>query len=326
MADGKLDSEELKKLIKRGRKQRLPLAFCPGAKDDNILLIDKRKKPDVLARAARKQGTGNKVAFGTFTVEGKVLELTCEHPLPALAKNLKRHLKKEKIRLNVVVLDMSGSVLESDIEELPDDPSWDDDAGGDADGDAGAATDVAASPADPAEPTTGPAGAAPLVARLKALHPGIIAAPQGPAGKLQKAVALAVALIKSGNMAKADATIAAIEAAIAKLAASAATPAETPAGATPATAPADLRQLAGRAKALQSAIAGISGPANSKLAAALNTAIGHIKARELATAETLLGRIEDAAGKARAAMPTATESTRESTTESPTEAEAAPSP
>lgn len=333
MADQKVEGDELKKLVKLGKKKTLSFAFCPGKKNDHTMLIDRRKKPEVIAKIAKKEGEGSKVAFGTFEVNGKTMELTCEKVVPALAKVLKKYLKSQKVQVNVLVMDASGNVLESDIEDLPDDPAWEEDeadegAGeGDAveDGDAAAeeeAAEEAASAPQAAETVTEPQAAdrpaeateevppagpsaAELASRLKALQPAVTSAPDAVAGKLKKAAAQAVALIKSGDMAGAERTVAALEKAAQRLGAG--TGGEAPApepGPEPAAATGgadDMRRLVARAGALKGVIADLPEPAGGKLTAALTSAAKRLKAGDLAGAGDLLGRIEAAVNKIRTA-------------------------
>ncbi|MEW2914960.1 hypothetical protein [Leisingera sp. JC11] len=115
---------ELKKLIKLAKKQPVTFAYNPGSgPKDDYFGMDRRKPAKVVGKAAKDEGVGTKAAFGTATVEGKVLSLTCIKTVPSIAKKLKKYLLSEKVRLNVQVLDESGKVLEAEIEEdLPDDP------------------------------------------------------------------------------------------------------------------------------------------------------------------------------------------------------------
>jgi len=330
MADQKVEGDELKKLVKLGKKKRLSFAFCPGQKNDHTILIDRRKKPDVIAKVAKKEGAGSKVAFGTFEVKGKTMELTCEKVVPALAKVLKKYLKSQKVQVNILVMDASGNVLESDIEDLPDDPAWEEDEADEAagEGDAAAAKEAteeeAASAPQAAETTTEPrasdpaadtreeappAGpsAAELASRLKALQPAVTSAPAAVAGKLKKAAAQAVALIKSGDMAGAERTVAALEKAAQRLGAGtgggtpAPEPAPEPAAATGGAD--DMRRLVARAGALKGVIADLPEPAGGKLTTALTSAAKRLKAGDLAGADDLLGRIEAAVNKIRSAPP-----------------------
>lgn len=294
MADLKVEGEELKKLVKLGKKKQLSFAFCPGKQNDHMIAIDRRKKPGILGKAAKSESGATKVAFGTFVMNAKTMELTCEKVVPAMAKVLKKYLKSQKVLVNVLIMDADGNVLESDEEDLPDDPSWDAADSDDADDDG---QDTTQNPAS----TESAHSAAALAGRIKAVQPAIAAAPADAGAKLTKVIAMAVSQIKSGNLDAADKTITALEGAAAKLAQAAPSDAsddETPE--TPPGAP-DLRALAARTKALKGVIADIGGPAADKLTKALINAVKQIKAGALPAADTLLGRIEDAVNKLAAA-------------------------
>ncbi|MGD9862060.1 MAG: hypothetical protein AB7S99_02490 [Pseudodonghicola sp.] len=345
MGETKVEGEELKKLVKLGKKKRLSFAFCPGPKNDHTLLIDKRKPPEVIGKLAKKEGTGSKVAYGTFVVNAKTMELTCERVVPALAKVLKKYLKTQKVLVNILVMDETGAVLESDIDELPDDPAWDtEEPDVDADEEAAAdsadaapataadtATEDRAEPPQPAAPQPdGRQQAAQLAARLKALQPALAGAPEAAAAALKKAMAMAVTQIKSADLDAADKTVTALEKAAARLRAdpAAAEPAAEPAATTaptetadPAADPAaDLRRLAARAGALKGVIAGVAGPAGQKLTAALTQAARQLKAGELAAAAALLDRIELAVNRVSAPPQPETPPAAEEETAPPPEA------
>ncbi len=301
MPDTKVEGVELKKLIKKGKRRPLSFAFCPGPKGDHIILIDKRKKPDVLSRIARRDGPGNRVAYGTFVVKAKILELTCVKEIPNMAMSLRKHLKSNKIFLNILIINLQGEVLERDDEELPDDPDWDRDDDDDDDDDA-PQEDDAVQTADTV-PDTVPDSAvakAALAGRIKAVQPAISTVPGSNGEVLKKAFAKAVSQIKSGDLKAAEHTISMLEAAAAKLAASASGGQTPPAKATPPAGAAPdartlARSLALRANALKQQIQGIPDPAAKQLTKALQGAVKQIRAGELAGADTLLTRIEGAA-------------------------------
>ena len=128
MAEFGVEGAELKKMIKAAKKAPVAFGFNPGKDDDSAYLgMDKLKPAQVVGKDAKETGDGNKYAFGTATVAGKVISLTCERAMPGLAKRLKKFLKSNKVMLNVVVMDKDGNLLESDIEDdLPDDPELED--------------------------------------------------------------------------------------------------------------------------------------------------------------------------------------------------------
>ena len=173
MASTKTEGPELKKMIKLGKKQTLPFAFCPGKKmEEHVVMIDRRKNPTILGKAAKAEGTAPKVSFGTFEVKGKIVEMTCERVVPKMAKTLKMYFKTQKISVNVVILDADGNTLESEIEELPFDPEFD---GDDQDTDAEVNTDDVNTVTDEeTDSDTAPAfDAKELAARLKAIQPAL---------------------------------------------------------------------------------------------------------------------------------------------------------
>ena len=129
MADLRVEGDEIKRLVKVARKAPVSLGFNPGTGDEDAWLgLHKTRSPDVLGKEAKAGAEGGKVTFGTATVAGKVMTLSCLRELPGVAKKLKKYLKSQKVLLNVVILDADGNVLESDVDEdLPEDPDLDDD-------------------------------------------------------------------------------------------------------------------------------------------------------------------------------------------------------
>ncbi|MGQ0565424.1 MAG: hypothetical protein ACT4OK_10175 [Gemmobacter sp.] len=117
--------DELKKLVRLGRKRPMPFAFCPSSGDDDSLFATHRKKPAKKIAKATKADSGQlKVAWGTFVIVDRVMVLTCDRELPSIAKKLKKHMRAERLPLNIRVLDATGREIESDIEDLTgeDDP------------------------------------------------------------------------------------------------------------------------------------------------------------------------------------------------------------
>lgn len=308
MSDLKVEGPELKKMVKLGRKQSLSFGFSPGTGNDHALLIHRRKNPSMLGKLARKESGGKKVAFGTFEVKGRTVEMTCERLIPQLAKTVKKYMKSQKASVNVVILDMDGNAVESDIEDLAPDPDMEDGA---AEADFAEAEDAAADAPEPEaeaedaeQQEEAPAqDAAALAARLKALQPAIAAAEEAAATKLKAVMAAAVGQIKSSAFDKAETTISALEAAVAKL--TAASGAAPEAAAEPADSGPDFKALAVRAQALKGAIADAAEPARDKLMTALGAAAKTIKDRNYDAADSLLSRIEAALEKVSAAPQTA---------------------
>lgn len=222
MADIAQRGAELKKSLAVARKRDLFFAYCPGNDPaEDVFALDRKKKPEILGRVARAEGTGTKLGLGTAKVKGKVITLTCTKELPQMAKKLKKFLKFEKFPLNVIVLDANGNVLEEDVEDLgPEDDVEDVDVADDEEDNG----DAAEAPEDAAEEDAGNEDAADDAGRAKALKDraaqvqvGIKAAPQEAQAPLVKAFKGAVTALQGGELDTCDALLGKLEAALAKL-------------------------------------------------------------------------------------------------------------
>ncbi len=203
MSEFALKGPELKRMVKVARKQPLPFAFNPGKTDaEHYFALHRKRAASLLGKAAKKEGPGTKVSFGSCVVEQKVMKLTCERVIPAMAKSVKRFLKANKVMLNVVILDADGNVLEEDVEDMPDDPELAADDTGDT-----ADTPEEAAAADPA----------PLIARIKAIQPRLAGVPEDPRQKLMAALQAVAADIKAQSLDPAAARLDQIEAVLERL-------------------------------------------------------------------------------------------------------------
>ncbi|MFT7058040.1 MAG: hypothetical protein ACJASV_000540 [Pseudorhodobacter sp.] len=112
MSDFELDKSALKKLVNIARTKPLAFAFCPSAgEEDPVFFIHRRKKPDVLGKGLRKESGQPKVSFGTVSVNGKVMNLTCDRVIPGMSKKLKKLLRDQKVPMDVMLLDAKGKEL-----------------------------------------------------------------------------------------------------------------------------------------------------------------------------------------------------------------------
>ncbi len=213
MAGTKTEGEELRKLLKYSRKRPLPFGFCIGPSDeDHLLIIHRKRKPAMLGKAARAEGLGSKIAFGTLAVTGRLITLTCEQDAPALAGKMKRFMLREKLKMNILVLNAAGRELDSDIEDLEQEPARDRDEQ-DAGDDLRMPKDAMGDP--PGGPTVGDGHRAALVSRLKAIQPRVRAATGERGEKLRRVLVLAAARLKAGDLAGAARSVAALEKALA---------------------------------------------------------------------------------------------------------------
>ncbi len=88
MANMKIEGEPLKYKYQTWEKRTLIFGLCLGASDDDqVLVIHRKREPAILGKAARREGTGNKIAIGTIDETGQITVLPCERELPAIANS-----------------------------------------------------------------------------------------------------------------------------------------------------------------------------------------------------------------------------------------------
>lgn len=285
MGEFQVAGAELKKFVKVMRKKPVAFAFNAGDGDDGYFGVHRTKSSRLIGKEAKEEGPGNKFAFGTATVVGKVMQLRCEREMPGLAKKLKRYLKSQKTVLNVQVLDADGNVLDSDIEDgLPDDPDLYEDEDGEGDttstGKAAAPTPESKVADGAAAPTPAPDGD--IAGRIKAIGERIKALPKELGAQLFKPYKAVVERFKAGEIDRASAGVEKLEAAVATLEARSAKAAEGAASAPEAPQLAKIRQ----AIALIGEKAGALPDAThrSRVETALRAAEAHVAAGEASPA------------------------------------------
>ncbi|MEM7319017.1 MAG: hypothetical protein AAF408_08335, partial [Pseudomonadota bacterium] len=266
-----MTTADLKAMIKLARKQPVAFAFNPGKSDDeHYLSMDRRKKPEVLGKAAKKDGPSPKVSFGTAEAEGKLFNLTCEKQLPTMAKKVKKFLKSQKITMNVQIMDASGNVLDSDIEDLPDDPNEDQDQEQTGQGaDLSAYTDRLTD----------------LVARLQDI-------PEQAAEQIRNSIPKVESYIQAEDANKAGAALDKLEAVVAKLVGTGAPETQPEPTAAPQVDP--KAAVLKRINAVKAAIGNLAGEQKDKLLKALTAAAAAFKAGDLDKTGAVLDKIETA--------------------------------
>ncbi|MEX0286790.1 MAG: hypothetical protein AB3N23_19460 [Paracoccaceae bacterium] len=275
MSEFALEGPELKKMVKLARKNPLPFAFNPG-KDvkEHYFALHRKRPAKALGKAAKSEGAGKRAAFGTCFVDGKVMQLTCDVVVPTMAKSLKKFLKANKVTLNIEIMDADGNMVESDIEDLPDDPSlYDDDM----------------QPAPEQEPQPEPTGglsAEDIVARIKAAQAALAAAPKPIVEKLVPALKQAAGHLKAQELEAADSMLDRIEAALTKVQESQPTPAPMPENA-----------LADRLETIRAKIEAVGGPTAEKLMTAFSKVDTALKAGKTDVATKGADQLESALAK-----------------------------
>lgn len=270
MGDIALRGAPLLKMVGLAKKRDLNFAYCPGNDPaEDVFVLDIKKKPEIMGRLARGEGTGTKIGFGTAKVTGKVMTLSCERALPQAAKKLKKFLKSENIAMNIIVLDVEGNVLEQEVEDL----------GENEDADTNDVDDSADARLDP------------LKARAVKLQAALRAVPRDAQAPLAAAFKGAVGVMRAGDLDKAEATFSKIENAVVKLAG-------VSTRAQPVVSDPTLGKLADRAAALSrriDALGGVEGGA--RLRAAHGVLEGQIAAGDVRTAAATAKALGDAVSR-----------------------------
>jgi len=279
MGDFSVQGTELKKLVKLAKQRPLSFATSPGSDDDSFFFaLHKKLPPDVVSRGVKKESGATKIAYGLCSVEDKIMVLTCERELPALAKKLKKWLRKQKLSLNVRILDASGNLLEDDIEELPDDPTLDDGPDDTLDEDSG----------DEGDDTQVDPRIEVLRKRIAGLLPSIRTLDDPQRTKLQAAAKAALEKLDLGDLPAAAKLLTAIEAQLKKTAGS-------------GEAPEDRKKLAAelvqKLKTLRPACLEAPPPAGAKLVKACDMAAEKLRAQDFDGARAALAAIEAALGR-----------------------------
>jgi hypothetical protein len=279
MAEEALLGDELKRMVKIATTRELAFAFNPGkGEDEPFFTMHRTKSPEILGRVAKSEGGGPKSAFGTGMVASKVMSLTCEAVLPGLAKKLKKFLNSQNVKLNVRILGPDGTVLEEDIEDLPDDPE-----------DVTPPVETGLGSEEGVTPDTPQPDRGPLVERTRTLGARIAGAPEPVAEKLQTALRAAIEQIKAGALVDAGGRLDQIEAVLGRL------PPVT-GDVAPQTSPdpdqPDPAALVQRVKAVQGQLPGLPEPSSGNIGKAVVVVLDMLRARDLQRADAALTRIE----------------------------------
>lgn len=277
MGADRVTGDDVKAMVREGAKRRMSFGFCLDSAKDPLLMIQPGNKPESL-RAPLKQGGGKPpMAWGTYVVKADQMEMTCEQAPVQMLLQLKRFLKVNRPKVNVLFYDDGGNLLDS---LKPESATASADQGADT-------SDIVAAGIDPK-------AVLPLQRRLKRIAPRIALAPGPLELKLQRALSKSVGLINAGRLQEAETLILVIERAIAALGKNREDEART---LKRGQREADQRALGAqvkRAQALQADVACASGPARDRLTRAVHKAAKLLKQRDLNGARDAMDRIEKA--------------------------------
>ena len=310
MAYVPMTTEELKKMVMMGKKRPMNFAYNPGPKEQDLLIIDRIKAPEVLGRLAKKEGKGTKVAAGVFEIDAKKFTIKVPKELPGLAKKLRKYLKTMDYSYKIIVLDSNGTLLESDGSEEDQQDGTPQESTASQPETKPQQTRAQDTPAEPAPQDARPQTAEPepdispaaqeqaaataqersaLTERLRKLQRPI--SDLGTAGApLGKAAAAVVALLKAGSLDKADTTLAKMEASLAK--AQASRPENNAAGEDKPLPVA--KALMARASVVRTDLDGLQGTDTEAVKSLLVQGLAALKAKDWAVADARLGEAEKA--------------------------------
>ncbi|AZV78898.1 hypothetical protein EBB79_14150 [Parasedimentitalea marina] len=125
-------AKEIKQQMALARKRELSFGLCFGKKIENtVFLLHKTKAAKILGKQAKSDGETALVTFGRLTLKGKDLSVALDGKiLPGFARKARKMFMVVGLKFNIIVLDPSGQVIESDVDEddtaedsAPDKPS-----------------------------------------------------------------------------------------------------------------------------------------------------------------------------------------------------------
>lgn len=269
-ADQVFDPEFLKTMMRQARREPRVFAFGLGkSRDEDLMAAHRRRTGKRLFAMIKKENSATKGTWGTFTLDGKLLTLTCERkPVPGLARIVKLYFKTKglpALRIQVIGPDAVAEIEEEgdiDPAALAEAVAAADAAEAIADDEVADGDDAAPAPdaeeAQPA-PDAGPdPRATTLAQQFKAMMPELKERATADAAAKQRLTPLVNgfrAALTAGNVDEAAGLMAQLQAALAAPAASAEAPDAEPAPAGDQATPApegdrDAAELAALRKRL----------------------------------------------------------------------------
>ncbi|UWQ81374.1 hypothetical protein K3725_19850 (plasmid) [Leisingera sp. S132] len=276
MSIDRISGKEVKEMVREGAKKRMSFAFCLDASKDPLLMIQPGKKPETLKAPMKKEGGGPPMAWGTYVVRSGNMEMICENAPQRMVTELKKFLKRNPAKVNVLFYDDGGNLLDSLKPEAPEGQVTEKDA-----------SDISASGIDAK-------AIAPLKRRLKRIQPRIGLAPGPLELKLKRALAKSVRLINDGRLQEAETMIVVIERAVARIGADREDEARSMKRGQREMDQRSLGAQVKRAQSLQANVARAPGKVRDRLGRALHVAARHLKRRDLDSARDAMDKIEKA--------------------------------
>ncbi len=276
MKPTRIESGDMRTLVREGAKRRTSFAFCMDAKNDPLLIIQPGSKPEQLRPHLKSEGGRPPMAWGTFTVRSDEMEMICEQAPTKAISGLKRFLRANKPKVNVLFRDDGGNLLDS---LKPEKPKADD----------GVTT------LDEVN-TTGidPKLVKPLLARAKRIKPRIAQAPGPLERKLKRGLSRALAEINAGRLVEAQTLLTVVEQAVARIGADRESADASMKRADRSSKTRTLGADVNRAKRLRASITRAPGSKRNTLDRAVQVAARLLKQKNYDKARVVMDRIEKA--------------------------------
>lgn len=277
MCADRVTGDEIRAMVREGTKRRTSFAFCLDPLKDPLMMIQPGSKPETLRAPLKQAGGKPPILWGTYVVQGDQMEMTCEQAPTQMLLQLKRFLKANRPKVNVLFLDDGGNTLDS---LKPD-----------------SATDAAAQNADASDisaPGIDASAIEPLKRRLKRIQPRIALAPGPLELKLNRALGKTVTLINAGRLQEAETLVLVIERALAALGKDREDEETTLKRGQRESDQRSLGAQVKRAQGLQAHVARAPGPARDRLTQAIHKAARLLKQRDINGARDAMDKIEKA--------------------------------
>ena len=276
MSADRVESDDVKAMVREGTKKRMSFGFCLDQMKDPILMIQPGAKPETLRAPLKQAGGKPPMTWGTFTASSEQMEMICEQAPTAALQQLKRFLKASRPKVNVLFYDDGGNLLDSLKPESAAN------VGQTLDSSDISAVEIDANAIQP------------LKRRLKRIAPRIALAPGPLELKLKRALSRAVQYINEGRLQEAETLVLVIERAIAALGKDREDEATTLRRGQRESDQRSLGAQVKRAQSLQAHVARAPGPARDRLSRAIHLAARLLKQRDLNGARDAMDRIEKA--------------------------------
>ncbi len=277
MCADRVTGDEIRAMVREGTKRRTSFAFCLDPLKDPLMMIQPGSKPETLRAPLKQAGGKPPMLWGTYVVQGDQMEMTCEQAPTQMLLQLKRFMKANRPKVNVLFLDDGGNTLDS---LKPD-----------------SATDAAAQNADASDisaPGIDASAIEPLKRRLKRIQPRIALAPGPLELKLNRALGKSVTLINAGRLQEAETLVLVIERALAALGKDREDEETTLKRGQRESDQRSLGAQVKRAQGLQAHVARAPGPARDRLTQAIHKAARLLKQRDINGARDAMDKIEKA--------------------------------